>query len=803
MRAALSLLIVLLASASASAATSASRNGITWTWSEDRQIGTYANGDPWVVGPITITSITPAPTAGLNGTVVNPALGSTQGYFSGFPYNPYSEALNVGNNLPLVVAVNSSVVSTISNAANDWGKIEDMGILTVVAEAPAEGSFRPGYIGTGSRASAFTISDMSYARLNNLPRAVLSGVPSLATLQDRFDEPWYAQDLTWTGRYLNLPYMGIAGYGRDVANQLNEACIALNLDFTNAQKETLLIQIVQIGLDYGHIIAQGGAWNNDGAHNVGRLSPVLLAAMVLDDPTLKEYCAASANKFSEFQQTFYVDATDVATAHTPVNSQPVTNYVAADIGKPEWGIIHNSSRLKDNDRWDAPYRDSSGSTMPGAAAVVIALGAQDIVGASDAFLAYAQRHIYYRQSRYTQSAYYNSYDDAVSYGAILDGAGASTANAKATPFSYNDVPTFASSFYLTYEFAGSPGAGEDTTSPVVSGVSVSDITTTTARISAAADEGVSWLVELGETLSYELTPVAQSGASATLAQTVSGLTAETTHYFRITATDGSGNSSTPITGTFITAAAGLDPADDPTFSPDGGSSLGPITLAISKTNGGVLMYSVGDSPGADYSSPLLITESGNVSAWVAAGGGYARSTTVTRTFTIGEMVLSEQLVSYSFSPMSGNFAAVIRVRRGTAGSDIVLGLIAVDAPSGVLDIVTPVRFYTNGLVQAKNGAGAYSAENPLNWAEASADLFDVAISGSVVTDTFSVTVTPFGGSPVVIASNYAFRTTVEQVVRFGAINDVTPFDGLITSFSIVEPGVARTAASPIGIHTAP
>ena len=36
-------------------ATSVSQFGVTWSFSQDRPVGQFANGDWWVVGPVTIT----------------------------------------------------------------------------------------------------------------------------------------------------------------------------------------------------------------------------------------------------------------------------------------------------------------------------------------------------------------------------------------------------------------------------------------------------------------------------------------------------------------------------------------------------------------------------------------------------------------------------------------------------------------------------------------------------------------------------------------------------------------------------
>jgi len=44
-----------------------SQHGITWKFSEPARVGQFVNGDYYVVGPVTITSITPRPENGRNG----------------------------------------------------------------------------------------------------------------------------------------------------------------------------------------------------------------------------------------------------------------------------------------------------------------------------------------------------------------------------------------------------------------------------------------------------------------------------------------------------------------------------------------------------------------------------------------------------------------------------------------------------------------------------------------------------------------------------------------------------------------
>ena len=54
-----SIIFLLGLSPASNAALSVDRGGISWHFSSDRDVGRYANGDPWVVAPVTITAISP------------------------------------------------------------------------------------------------------------------------------------------------------------------------------------------------------------------------------------------------------------------------------------------------------------------------------------------------------------------------------------------------------------------------------------------------------------------------------------------------------------------------------------------------------------------------------------------------------------------------------------------------------------------------------------------------------------------------------------------------------------------------
>lgn len=439
------------------AASSISRHGVTWTFDRDYVAGQYANGDYWVVGPAVVTKITPVPTVGFNGAMLNPQLGNSQGFDNRFNavYNPYYDNLNVGNKLPLSLPVNTSLVSSISSAtAVQWGLVQVYAVLTCVASAPAANSFRPPYVGNGSRASRWTTANLNYSKLNKLSPVGLTNLPNWSDYEAEFDKVWYEQDLTWTGRYMHTPYQAANGYGKDMAIKTGSAAVMLNLNYTDAYKSKLLISYVQYGIDIAGILAAGGKWYDTGGHNIGRLAPLMVAATVLDDATLKAFLTGSKKLFSEYCQTFFVTQADVDTVHYTADGRPRLPYTVANIGMPEWGETHTDNPTRDANNWNAYYRDICGGQLTAPTMAAKVMGIRVLCNWEPLFT-YAERHLGYEQS----AAYQGE-------------------------FNYNPTPPFHKEFYNLYKNAVPGSGGVDPPTPPAATFAVSD------RIQIAKDTNV-------------------------------------------------------------------------------------------------------------------------------------------------------------------------------------------------------------------------------------------------------------------------------------------------------------------------
>jgi hypothetical protein len=373
-------------------ATSLTQFGITWTFDGDYSTGTFANGDYWVIGPVKIVSIIPSSspnnfgpsTRTMHGSMVNPSPRNetTQGYDSAMygRYGPHYDsrlnfALNVLVNDPLPSG--SSLVSSISLAKPGFRpQLKTVAILTVLSEEPPAGSFRPPY--TGSDKTIYhNKSELDYSKLTSLSRVEDS--PSLSDVEEHFEKPWIDHIPSWTGRYSH-PKDNMPDYGRQIANTISEAALSLMLDYTNAEKETLLIRFVQLGIDLYGIAKDGGSWPDFGCHMHGRKLPILMAGLILNDAEMLDIVDASKHFiFQEDRQTWFVEQRDVGRkVRQEPPKYPRKTYLPKDIGMPEWGIHHIRQEQQDDQCWTALYRNIVGTSILGHVLVARLLGAESL-----------------------------------------------------------------------------------------------------------------------------------------------------------------------------------------------------------------------------------------------------------------------------------------------------------------------------------------------------------------------------------------------------------------------------------------
>lgn len=363
----------------AQGATSASHFGFTWTFSSDRPTGTFANGEPWVVGPVTITAISPNPSQSItgvqNGSMKNPRAGARQGFENngntGIPEVAYDASLNVALQLPLSLVGGDVLVSSKTNPANQFPLYFDtVCALTVLSAAPPSGSFRTGLYGN-DHAVRWNKSQINWSILKNLASVPLA--PTKAQIEEKLPPlPWFEWHSHQAAGLYN-PWRNIAAgnggdgkpstYGREIAFKWSEVALWLQLDHPQADKEKALIQTIQCGIDIWSYATNGGGFYHDGGHKCGRKFPVYLAAIALNDPVLLKF-VENPNVFQEDMQTFFVTQNDIGRVLNPGNG----GYTQAQLGMPEWGVRHRWEPQNDDSRWTGgvPYRHVVWPAMVGA-----------------------------------------------------------------------------------------------------------------------------------------------------------------------------------------------------------------------------------------------------------------------------------------------------------------------------------------------------------------------------------------------------------------------------------------------------
>jgi hypothetical protein len=299
---------------------SITQHGITWKFSTAVPVGRFVNGDYYVVGPATITSITPKPENGRNGSVLNlPVDPEKSGFDSRVLEKRYDPRLRA--NIPIVMKPGDSLISTISVEKvgemrspmnpheRTMSPVRTASVLTCVKESLPKDAFRPSYIGRNQK----------IYRANNLKRYLLPKLKGVkAGLQykpdqaitpgdfaEMFQRPWL--DVCFFGFDAPVEYM--PNYSRESARAVGIASLLLMLDFKDKEKEALLINYVQYGIDLWGIVEAGyRGWPAHGGHGNGRKWPIVFAGIMLGDEDMQspnnKYPAV---QFGEDMQTMYGD----------------------------------------------------------------------------------------------------------------------------------------------------------------------------------------------------------------------------------------------------------------------------------------------------------------------------------------------------------------------------------------------------------------------------------------------------------------------------------------------------------------
>lgn len=284
--------------------TSITQYGVTWTFDKAYESGKFASGDHWVVGPVTVVSVSPAPTGTRHGSALNP-VGGRQGYDSRGGAYDTTDAVT----FPKTLAVDSSLVSSVSKPEGidpkNLGPLKSQAVLTVVGAALPPTAFRPSYSGTFKQ--HLDTQQIDWSRLPKLPAP--SSKPNGAELLKMADRPrmdhlssWEIQHSCAEDNWFNGAGAH-ACYGREVSAYVSEAALYVMLD--TPEREALTISMIQHGIDNYGVLKAGGNWAANGGHHSGRKWPIVFAARMLGDcDLLKVGLDYDDSHFGEDGQTY-------------------------------------------------------------------------------------------------------------------------------------------------------------------------------------------------------------------------------------------------------------------------------------------------------------------------------------------------------------------------------------------------------------------------------------------------------------------------------------------------------------------
>jgi hypothetical protein len=289
-------------STTAIAATSVTRHGITWSFSEDATTGTFINGDPWVVAPVTITAITPSYSSGNNGWEVNPPVGAFEQGFDDDCKNNQWNATRIPS-LPYIASSGDSIVKTISSGSAQ-SAIQTAAVLTVLGSAPSSPSttFRPPYFGTSK--PTYTTVDLQMDLWPQYDDPDNGNTPSLANVESWFE--YLRLDINENHVVRDLRPIDATGvndgYRPDIIIRIFEGMYRLM--FSDGPGTQAFYNFMQYCLDRAYASYQGYNITTADGHNPGHYPIAIMGATMFNITAIKSelknnICASYGECFHE------------------------------------------------------------------------------------------------------------------------------------------------------------------------------------------------------------------------------------------------------------------------------------------------------------------------------------------------------------------------------------------------------------------------------------------------------------------------------------------------------------------------
>lgn len=303
--------------------TAATRRNVAWHFDTQIPVGTYANGDRFVVteNPVAVVGTTPLavatsnPLDARNGSELNTTAQTELNGFDGriltgsFNQSLYDASRNIdpnktgssvafaknGHGMMIKAVSYSGDVSDAGNKQRTAPALQALECITFTPSHVPRGGFRPPLVrpdkttrpnwtydtmlsNMGLFTSSVNVTD-PVAHPEHTPQARSARLAKLQALQ-------YTLNTAFTHLDTMSPRSAVRGYGREWAITLGEAGVDLHSTISLPEKRIIAIALTQIGLDLWGAIDEGAIWLDNGGWYQGRLMPVLVAGLLLNEPEM-------------------------------------------------------------------------------------------------------------------------------------------------------------------------------------------------------------------------------------------------------------------------------------------------------------------------------------------------------------------------------------------------------------------------------------------------------------------------------------------------------------------------------------
>jgi len=331
-----------------------SQYGITWTFAAPARVGRFITGDYYVVGPVTVVGITPEPRFGAsvrtdedrerrdgkyarNGSMLNIEFNGRLGFDSRDSHSPTVPRANRYDpnhfrKPPIKLAPGDGLLSSISvdkvaqmrtmltgGRYTAASPVRTVAVLTCLAAPQPADAFRPSYGDRGQK--IYLARDLRRDILPRLPRAKAGvgkrqrenllwrvnlgrwDVTALGNWEEVFRRPWI--DVTLD--QLMNPVENLPNYGANTGRAVGIATLLLCCDYTPEEKEGLLVNMVQVGIDLWGLVRAGyKGWPALGGHGIGRKWLIVFSGLMLGDEDMQRPARKYPQvRFGEDMQTMY------------------------------------------------------------------------------------------------------------------------------------------------------------------------------------------------------------------------------------------------------------------------------------------------------------------------------------------------------------------------------------------------------------------------------------------------------------------------------------------------------------------